>query len=309
MATVPLIFPSLSRQPSMDSSKTIEDDTIRDQMESGYQATRPRFTRVRRTWKLNVRNLQREDVRALDEFVMVTAARGGNAFLYPNLLHNWSFEFPALSAQDLVFGWGITTAEPQTAIGINTSTVEDGTQSISFSTVAGQSIPATTTITAQISAYSPIPCAAGEVYQLVASVNAVQGTLAAGVLSGTLSAAFFDVNGNALSTQTVAVVIGGGWQSLGLQATAPANASTFLVQLNALLANTTASAIALDGSSSIAWDAIGCALLTPLTKYGRMVGSQPLGCFVRFSKLPDVSDIGFGDGVKRYGANFELTEV
>jgi hypothetical protein len=40
-----------------------------------------------------------------------------------------------------------------------------------------------------------------------------------------------------------------------------------------------------------------------------MVGTQPLGCPVRFSKLPEVSDIGWGDGVKRYGCNFELTEV
>jgi hypothetical protein len=75
----------------MDTSKKTEDDTIRDQMEAGYVATRPRFTRARRTWDFNVRNLVAEDIRALDRFFMETAARGGNSFLYPNLLPNSSF--------------------------------------------------------------------------------------------------------------------------------------------------------------------------------------------------------------------------
>ena len=81
----------------MDSSRSLEDDTIRDQNESGAVATRPRFTRARRTWKINTRNLTAEDARVLDYFSEITAARGGNAFLYPNLLLNWSFEIPAAS--------------------------------------------------------------------------------------------------------------------------------------------------------------------------------------------------------------------
>ena len=105
MATFPLVFPSLSRQPSMDSSKSTEDDTIRDPMESGDVATRPRGTRARDTWKVNVRNITAEDKRALDYFQRVTAARGSNSFLFPNLLPNGSFEFPAPSAAMLAFGW------------------------------------------------------------------------------------------------------------------------------------------------------------------------------------------------------------
>jgi hypothetical protein len=292
----------------MDSSKTIEDDTIRDQAESGYVATRPRFTRTRRTWKLNVRNLQAEDVRALDEFVMVTAARGGNAFLYPNLLPNWSFEFPALSAVDLVFGWNVSTVTPQEAVGVSATTIEDGTQAIQFATVSGQSVPASSTVSAQVSADALIPCNSGEVYVFNAAVNAVQGTLATGVLGGNATAAFFDANGNALSTQSQAVTIAAGWQTLSFQFTAPASAATFAIQLNVTL-TAGGSAVTLDGSASVTWDSVGCALFTPLTPYGRMVGSQPLGCFVRLTKLPEVSDIGFGGAVKRYGANFELTEV
>src|SRR5581483_10620234 len=62
------IFPSLSRAASMDSSEQAADDTIRDSMDSGYVATRPRFTRERRTWNVNHRNLIAEDVRVLRNF-------------------------------------------------------------------------------------------------------------------------------------------------------------------------------------------------------------------------------------------------
>jgi hypothetical protein len=40
-----------------------------------------------------------------------------------------------------------------------------------------------------------------------------------------------------------------------------------------------------------------------------MVGSQSLGCLVRFSSLPEIADIGWGAGVKVYGAKIELQEV
>ncbi len=309
MATFPLIFPSLSRQPSMDSSKSLEDDTIRDQMEGGYVATRPRFTRARRTWKANVRNLEAEDVRALDVFCMVTTARGGNSFLYPNLLSNWSFEFPAESSSDLVFGWNASPTA-QEAVSVTTAAVQDGTHAVTFATVAGQNIPALSTVTAELTADQRIACQAGEVYLFRAALDAIQGTLAAGVLGAAASFTFFDVNGNTLSTLAgTAATIGGGWQTYGTQFTVPANATAFSVALAVTLTNTTSSAIAIDASASVTWDEVGCALLTPLTPYGRMVGSEPLGCLLRFSKLPETSDIGFGGGVKRYGANFELTEV
>ena len=310
MATVPLIFPSLSRQPSMDSSKSVEDDTIRDQMENGYVATRPRFTRARRTWKINVRNLQAEDMRSLDQFFMATTARGAGSFLYPNLLPNGSFEFPASDAPDLALGWNVSNPIPQEAINIGTVTVQDGTYALGFSTVAGQSVPAASTVTGTVTADRLISCTPGEVYILTASASGVQGTLAAGVLAGNAHIAFFDANSNPLNALDGGnVPIGVGWQTYSYQFTVPLNAASFSVSLSVSLANTSGSVMALDGSASISWDATACALLTPITPYGRMAGSQSLGCFVRFSKLPETSDIGVGTGVKRYGANFELTEV
>jgi hypothetical protein len=294
----------------MDSSKSIEDDTIRDQMEGGYVATRPRFTRARRTWKMNVRNLVAEDIRALDEFAMVKAARGGNAFLYPNLLTNGSFELPATVAGDLVSGWSAASTPSQESISISTATAEDGTQAILAGTVNGASIPANSTVTGTVAADQAIACSAGEVYVFTASINAAQGTLAGGVLNVYVQIKFFNAAGNQVGTSAGSnATLGGGWQSYGCQFTVPASAARFTVALITSLVNGTASAIALDGSASVAWDAAACALLTPLTPYGRMVGSQPLGCLVRFGKLPETSDIGFGDGVKRYGCTFELMEV
>lgn len=312
MAYYPLIFPSLSRQPSMDTSKKIEDDTIRDPMEQGYQATRPRGTRARRTWPFNVRNLVAEDIRSLDEFFMspAYAARGGNSFLYPNLLPNWSFEFPALSSDDLVFGWNIATAAAQTSLSVSTVNVEDGTQAVSFATVAAQTVASHTTVTAQLSVDWPVPCTPGEVYLFAGQVNAAQGTLAGGVLGAQVSVSFLDANGNPLSTLTgTAATIGGGWLPYGYQFTVPAAAASFSISLVVTLTNSTGSPITLDGSASVAWDTVGCALLTPLTPYGRMVGSQSLGCLVRFSSPPETADIGWGNGVKVYGAKIELQEV
>ena len=284
----------------MDSSKTTEDDTIKDQAESGYVSTRPRFTRARRTWKINTRNLVLEDIRALDGFFMVTTGRGGNSFLYPNLLTNWSFEFPALTASDLVFGWAISSAPAQESIGVGTVTVADGTQAIKLGTVATKTIAANTTVTGALTCDQAVSCTPGEVYVFTAALDAIQGTLAAGVLGAQVSVSYLNAAGGALSTVNgTAATIGVGWQTYGYQFTVPASAASFKVSLLATLANSTASAITLDGSASVSWDTVGCSLLTPLTPFGRMVGTQPLGCLVRFTKLPEFSDIGWGNGVNR----------
>lgn len=293
----------------MDSSKSVDDDTIRDQMESGYVTTRPRFTRARRTWKINVRTLVAEDMRVIDEFVMVTAQRGANAFLWPNLLPNWSFEFPALSAPDLALGWALSAGVPEMAASIVSAPVADGSHALQFATVNGQSLPANSAVTATVSADQLIPCSPGDGYWATAQTYFTAGTLAAGVLSATLNAVFYSVTGTILSTQSATASLTAGWQPLGLQFTTPANAVNFAVRLSVTLTNSASSAIALDGSTALAWDCLGCALAAPLTPYGRMAGSAPLGALVRFSKLPESADQGMGQGVKRYGVNFELTEV
>jgi hypothetical protein len=310
MGAFPIIFPSLTRQPSMDSSQSLEDDTIRDPAESGYVATRPRFTRGRRTWKQNIRNLAAEDIRALDQFAMVTAARGGNSFLYPNLLPNGSFELPPLSAADLVAGWNATPT-PAIAVATTGATVLDGAQAIGFATISASHLAAHSSATATLACDIPIPCNPGEVYCFTASASTVAGTAISGMTrTDAVSVAYQDINGNTLSTTLgTAAAIGGGWKAYGLQFTVPANAVTFTVALVMTLANSTGSAIAFDGTQTTVWDCAACALVTPLSAYGRMAGSLALGVPVRFGNLPEYSDIGFGNGVKLYGAHFELTEV
>jgi hypothetical protein len=304
MSAYPLIFPSLTRQPSMDSSKNVDDDTIRDQAESGYTATRPRFSRGRRTWKINVRNLVAEDIRALDQFFMVTAARG----LFPNLLANGSFEFPAVEADDLVAGWNVVSFAAQESIAVSTVNVADGTQALQIAAVAGSTLAAGASATAEVDYDQRINCTPGEIYVFTASVTSVLDIPLIGThrsFSSWVGITFFDSNGALLSSLTgpTAATL-----AYGYQFTVPAGAAAFKVGLFTQIQNTGSSSYT-PGALSATWDSAGCSLQVPLTAAGRMAGSAPLGCLVRFSKLPEVADIGMGNGVKMYGANFELTEV
>lgn len=313
MANYP-IFPSLSRQPSMDTSKSTEDDTIRDTSESGYVSTRPRFTRVRDTWKINVRNLVAEDKRVLDYFTKVTAARGGNSFLFPNLLPNWSFEFPALDATELAQGW-YQADDPVAALPVSivTSNIEDGAAALCFGTAAATMLAEGASLSAEVDSDVVTPCAPGDVYLFHARVCPTQGTLAAASTLWAEALMYtYDADGN---QSTLAAAGNGfncsvsGWQDYYDTFTIPAGAVSFRMRLLGNLTGSSSAAIALDGSASILFDRVGCALLTPAQMYGRMVGSDALPRPVRFSKLPELADIGYGNGVKRYGANFELTEV
>ena len=288
----------------MDSSKSTEDDTIRDQMELGYVATRPRNTRARDTWKVNIRNLVAEDKRALDQFVKVTAARGANAFLFPNLLPNGSFEFLPCNAVEIAQGWNRTDGNPQFSIVSTAVNAYDGAAAIKIGTVAGQ----VGAITAgQLTTTVPIPCTPGDVLLFAGYCQTVVGTLPGGILAPAISVAFRDANGNALSPLNPPVFMASPtWQLVSQQITVPANAATFTLTLEASLS---AAGNALDGTACVLWDAVGVGLLTPVQMYGRMVGSDALPRPVRFTKIPEYSDIGIGSGVKRYGVNFELTEV
>jgi len=293
----------------MDTSKKTEDDTIRDEMEKGYVATRPRFTRARRTWTLNVRNLVAEDVRALDQFFMVTAARGGNAFLFPNLVANGSFELPVQDASDIAAGWNIAAQPAQVSIGLS-STAAEGSQALKFISNASQTLAAGATVVAEVDSDALIPCQPGEVYVLTAQFNVTRNlSLGTNAVTGWAGVTYYDSNGNTLSSVVGGDTLGNGWLAYGYQFTVPANAASFKVQLFTQLHNGSGTTLTLGNDLAVAWDAVGCALQTPLTPHGRMVGSQPLGCLVRFSKMPEFSDIGWASGAKAYGAAIELQEV
>gem|GEM_PF-3792315 len=61
-------FPMLSRAPQVDEEEQPDDPTIRDKMENGAVATRPRWTRIRDAININFTLLTAEDRMALRGF-------------------------------------------------------------------------------------------------------------------------------------------------------------------------------------------------------------------------------------------------
>jgi hypothetical protein len=61
-------FPTLTRAPQMNEEETLEDATIRDSMENGAVYTRPRWPRMRRTWKVSYKACPVADRDALRTF-------------------------------------------------------------------------------------------------------------------------------------------------------------------------------------------------------------------------------------------------
>ena len=53
----------------MNEEESFEDSTLRDKMENGAVFARPRFTRMRRTWKVNYKAMPVADRDALRTFV------------------------------------------------------------------------------------------------------------------------------------------------------------------------------------------------------------------------------------------------
>lgn len=84
------VFPTLSINPSYPLDETREDSVIRSIFEGGYEYTRPRFTRIRRTWTLKYELLSQADKDALDNF-LVTVRGGADAFLWTHPVTNQTY--------------------------------------------------------------------------------------------------------------------------------------------------------------------------------------------------------------------------
>lgn len=72
-------FPTLSLNSYYPIDEEREDSVIRSKFEGGYEQTRQRFTRLRRTWSLVYKTLTPADKTALDDF-MVTVKGGADSF-------------------------------------------------------------------------------------------------------------------------------------------------------------------------------------------------------------------------------------
>lgn len=320
----PIIFPSLSCFPTMDGSESLENDTLSDKAQSGYVATRPRFTRVRRTWKVNFRTITAADKLALETFAAVTTARGANSFFFPNMVLNGGFETPATVSGQIAAGW--VEVSPQDIGGTNpidaeviveTSTVDSGGSALQCGFVAGHDFPADYGSGASAGTAVGIPVIAGESYTLSGDMLSSNPTTG-GSWNPILAAWFTDSAGTAttLGTNSIShsylewpVVSGNGsWQAGSWTLTAPAGATQLFLVVGVLM-NTGSTAQTTTSAWNAYFDNLACALTTPLTTFGRMAGSANLGVPVRFTSLPEFSDMGWVGNQKRFGAAMALTEV
>jgi hypothetical protein len=81
-------FPTLSRAPSfpLDPDGELEDVILRSSAEAGYEQTRPRTTRARRTFGLNYKALSNADVALLRTFETTTLRNGADSFAWTHPL-------------------------------------------------------------------------------------------------------------------------------------------------------------------------------------------------------------------------------
>lgn len=303
MPTYP-ILPSLTRAPAFAVQRSVEDGTIADPAESGYVSTRPRFTRLRRKFTVSYNNLIDEDLRALDEFEIETVKGKAGAFWLPNLFPNGSFEHVGPTECGIA-GWH---PEPSDAWDIAPSkTAGDGVVATQFSTVAGVAATGTAQ-TASLTSARRLKVTAGDVYQVNALVK-LSNSFASATASLALSAviAYADE-----TTQTVSVAL------LSVPNADYALCSGTLTVPAAIGGDTSGTlelsfVVSIAGSGTgaavVLLDAVGLALISATRPYGRMPGTSSPGRAVRFTKTPTIKDMPWASGHKRYGADFEVTEL
>ncbi len=76
-------YPVLSRAPSsLDPDGKLEDSTLRSEFTAGYTQSRPKFTRLRRTWGVSYVDLPDADVALLRTFESTTLVNGSAPFTW-----------------------------------------------------------------------------------------------------------------------------------------------------------------------------------------------------------------------------------
>lgn len=81
-------YPTLSHSPNfpLDPDGEIEDVVLRSPTEAGYEQTRPRTMRTRRTFGLNYKVLGDADVGLLRAFEITTLRNGADSFAWTHPL-------------------------------------------------------------------------------------------------------------------------------------------------------------------------------------------------------------------------------
>jgi hypothetical protein len=74
-------FPTLSKAPSVAIERDFEDPTIRDEMENGLVSTRPRWSRVRRAFRVPYVGISPNDAQLIEDFIQEMKG-GSGAFVF-----------------------------------------------------------------------------------------------------------------------------------------------------------------------------------------------------------------------------------
>lgn len=77
-------FVTLTGKPDypLDPDGEIEDNVLRSDTTAGYEQTRPRYTRARRTWGVNYQDMIAADVALLKAFELTTLRNGADMFTW-----------------------------------------------------------------------------------------------------------------------------------------------------------------------------------------------------------------------------------
>jgi hypothetical protein len=84
-------WPTLSRQPIYPLEEKTTDSLIKTETEAGYTQTRPRHTRMLRSFKLSYKALTDADKALLDTFFYTSTSRGSVVFAWTNPITSTSY--------------------------------------------------------------------------------------------------------------------------------------------------------------------------------------------------------------------------
>lgn len=76
-------FPNISK-PSYPLSIGLEDNSLKSKFEDGTVQSRPKFTRSRRTFKVNWKSLPNDEYLILEKFIRKTVKYSAETFLWVN---------------------------------------------------------------------------------------------------------------------------------------------------------------------------------------------------------------------------------
>lgn len=286
-------------------------------MESGYVATRPRFTRLRRKFGVSYKLLTAEDLRVLDIFETKTVQGKAGAFYFPNLIANGSFEIPGPGGTG-VAGW---TPDPDGLLEfavVPWPNAVDGGVSLRMLSYS-QTVATGEAVNAGFVSSSRFGVSTGDVVALNAMVQVYANgipTPATASLQAVLTVQYANSSTNDI-VQTLASTLTTGFVPVSTSFTIPdfsgsaAVSATF--RLVARIDNEDGSSpLSVAGGEVVFFvDSLGLALASTVQPYGRMPGSQPLPGLFRFTKNISGMDnpSGWAGGGPVYDVSFEITEV